>query len=1113
MKLKLVVLLCSVGTLTASPSFSQQKKMDVSYDRVSLTVVLNDLKLKTGYRFVYFGGVIPEAVTVTMSQKDATIEEVLDKVLIPNGLNYSIDGDVVIVSSTDSPSGRQQAPAFVTVGGVVTSIEGRPLAGVTVIIPGTNYGVASDSEGRFSLRFPQSEGVVIRFSFIGKKDVEVPYAGQTNLTVKMEDAASEIGLVVVTGVFDRPRESYTGAVTMISERELKMYRGQNLLATIRNIDPAVNIVADNDIGSNPNRPYEINIRGNSSLPMTIDELGETAGNQLNAPLVILDGFEISIQKLVDFNDEDIQSINILKDASATSIYGSRGANGVIVITTKTPQPGRLKIFLQAGLNLEIPDLSSYDLLGAQEKLLLEREVGIYDYASGPTGELTMNRLWNERWNDALRGGTDWLRQPVRVGTGQKLNLTLEGGSEEFRWGVSVNNNSVKGSMKGSERNVSNAAITLSYTYKNLLFRNQASYGYTLADNGTYGNFSEYAKLNEYFRARDENGELIESWRGWPYRIYNPLADAQLNSKDQTRIHVINDVFSVDWTIVEGLKLRGQLGVTKTFTTTDKYLSPNHSSFSLYDTEDNFFRRGTYDYTTGESMAVEAAATLSYSKLFAEKHMLYVGVNTQVAQSESDSYNIRAEGLLNEKFDDLSNALQYAEGTSPSGSDSRTSRIGFTGNINYTYDNRYFVDGSFRLDGSSQFGTNNKYAPFWSLGVGWNIHNEQFMADRQSINMLRLRLAYGQTGSQQFSAYQARSMYNLLSSSRYMWWTAAELMGLGNENLRWQKTDQWNAGVDLQILDNRITAGLDVYYKLTSNLLSSIDIPQAHGFRTYAENIGEVKNYGFEAMLGGYIIRNSERGIFWNMTGKMSYTENKVTKLSDAMKEQVEARRNTTEYGRLLYEGRSQNSIYAVHSLGIDPIDGREIYLDKNGEITKTWRASDRVYCGVGEPTYRGNISTMFSYKDFTLNLSFAYHWGGVLYNQTLIDKVEVGIQVYGSTAGTDMVDPGNIVNNVDRRVLTERWQKPGDVRFFKGYSNEDTRSSTRFVMDDNVFELQSVNLQYRWHTPFVKENLCMESVNFAVNMGDVFYLSSIKRERGISYPFARNVQMMISLNF
>ena len=1087
---------------------AQAKRITTKFENESLVSVLEKLEAISGRDFFYQRDSVMQGVMINDSFAGATLEGILDKILNGNGFRYEIEGNVVLINRgrelTDVPK-RILGQEGKKIEGRVTDKNGEPLPGVTVLVKNTRLGVVTDVDGKFELTLP-GEGGVLQFSFIGMKGREVQIKDFKPLQVVLEEDVTEMEEVVVTGIFNRPRESFTGAVKTVSAKELKNFRGQNLLSTLRNIDPSINMVIDNTLGSNPNREVEITIRGNSSLPTSLEEAENDATNRLNAPLVIVDGFEVTIQKLQDFNDEEIESINILKDASATAIYGSRGANGVIVIKTKDPQPGKLKVFFQGGVNLEIPDLSSYDLMNAKDKLSLERMVGLYD-AGTPYEDALLKQLYNERLTDALMGETEWIRIPVRVGIGRRLNLRLEGGSEEFRWSASLSNNLTKGVMKGSERNASNASITLSYNYKNLIFRNVVSFDTYKADNGTYGSFATYARLNTYFRAKDEEGRLIKSWTNFPgySDISNPLVDARLDGENYSRASTIRNIFSIDWTIARGLSLKGQLGISKSFSNKHKYLPAEHSSFS-YPGIDTF-AKGTYDYTTGEGFAIDGNLTLNYSTVLNEKHSIYTGVYATIMQSKDFAYSFSVQGLLNKNFKDFANALSYKTGTVPSGTDNRAASVGFTGNINYTYDSRYYIDASIRVDGSSQFGRDKRFAPFWSLGLGWNIHNEKFMDKHALFSTFRLRLSLGESGSQQFAPYQARSMYSFSTESRYLVWTSTELMGLGNEKLSWQTTIQYNAGMDVELFNGRLLAGVDCFYKKTRDLLSTIDLKLVHGFNGYTENIGSTENVGYEAMFGGYILRNSGVGLTWNVTGKLAYTRNKILTLSDELKRETEKRRQTSEYGTLFYEGRSQNSIYAVRSQGINPADGKELFLDAEGNVTKTWDPSYRVYCGVGEPTFRGSLNSLISYKNLSFNLSFGFHWGGKQYNSTLLDKVEVPVGLEGS--GVDR----SIINNVDNRVFTERWQKAGDYKFFKGYSDEATRSSSRFVMDDKVFQLQSLSLQYSWRTGFVKKVLHAETVNLSVNMSDLFYLSSIKRERGTDYPFANNIQFAFSVIF
>ena len=587
------------------------------------------------------------------------------------------------------------------------------------------------------------------------------------------------------------------------------------------------------------------------------------------------------------------------------------------------------------------------------------------------------------------------------------------------------------------------------------------------------------------------------------KVQNPLYDATLNSFDKSEYETLTNNFSVEWNPLEGFTVRGQLGISSTDNTGDKFLPAEHSTFTeddYYMTDEGFLRRGSYDYSTGNSQTYDGNITFSYTKVFNEKHQVYVGLDYSLSESNSLNYGVKAEGFTNEDINFLASARQYAKDDKPSGAKSKSRRFGLTGNLNYVYNNCYYIDFSYRVDGSSTFGSKKKYAPFWSTGIGWNLHNEKFM-ENSIFNILRIKTSYGQTGTQQGSSTGASTTYGYVTDNRYMYWTGAVLQGWGNPYLTWQKTDELNSGMEFGLLQGRVKGNFNYYTKKTKNLLSYMDLPNSMGFSSYLANVGEVKNKGWEASANGYIIRNTESEIIWMVGGQLTYNKNYISKLSDAIKAQnAEVLKEDVDVSRLFYEGRPQNGIYAVRSLGIDPSTGNEIYLDKDGKRTDIWNASDKVYLGQSDPKYRGNANTMFMWKGLSFNMSFSYYWGGKVYNQTLIDRVEV-------TSNTLMYQ------NVDSRVYNDRWQKPGDVISFSKFSNNATRATSRFVMDNNVLELQSIGLQYKCDKSWVKQYAHVSSITFGVNMSDLWYWSTVKMERGTTYPYARNIQGSVKILF
>lgn len=1103
--MKLTFFFLVIGLLQVHASLrAQERTVDLDVKNMTLRNVFKELQKQTNLDFFFSNRELDLNTKVTVQAQKADLIEVLSHIL---GQGYQVEimeEMVVIKPATVRNAPEPQNPILK---GIVRDEKGEPLPGVTVVIKGTSVGTATNVDGRYSMTLPaNAENIVLVYSFVGMEEKEIAYKGQEEINVALEPAVKEMDEVVVTGIFKKAKESYTGAVTSVSKEDLKVYKGQNLLQTLKNIDVSINMAADNLNGSNPNALPQINIRGNSSLPMNVAEYNQDASNAVNTPLIILDGFEIALERLMDYNDEEIESINILKDAAATAIYGSRGSNGVIVVVTKQPEVGKLRVNAEVGIDIEAPDLTSYNLLNAAEKLQLEWDLGLYnnDYSSN---DVWYKEAYAKRLREIAAGtDTDWLGKPLRTGVGSHYNLRLEGGSEEFRWSATAGYKDSRGAMKDSYRKAFNGSLTLMYKVKNFTFKNYASYGVTRQTESKYGNFNNYVKQQPYNAPYDENGKLVRMFDGFHAHsdeYQNPLYDATLNSFDRSNYRTLSDNFSVEWQPLAGLTVRGQVGISATDNTHDVFLPAEHSTFvndeNKNESGDDFLRRGTYDYTTGRSNTYSGNITVSYNKTFADKHQLYVGVDYALEGKSSYSYLISAEGFTDEDVNFLATARQYAKDEGPSGDQSKSRRLGFTGNANYIYDNRYYVDLSARVDGSSTFGSEKKYAPFWSAGIGWNLHNEHFM-EGFFTNILRLKASYGQTGTQQGDA-GANTLYKFLTDNYYMNWTGSELQGLGNPYLTWQKTDEFNFGVEFGLWNSRFKGEFNVYTKTTNNLLSNMDLPHSNGFPSYVDNVGEVKNNGWEASATVYMIRDAEREINWLVSGQLTYNKNYISKLSDAVKKQNEAYlQEDVDVSNLFYEGRPQNGIYVVRSLGIDPSTGKEIYLDKDGNRTDIWKASDKVYAGQSDPRYRGIASTMFMWKGLTVNLAMGFHWGGKTYNHTIIERVEM--------TSADLKE-----SNVDARALHDRWMKPGDVVPFKGFDDSITRATSRFVQNDKVLELQSASVQWKWDNDWVKKNLRASSVTFGVNMSDIWHWSTVKMERGVYYPFARNIQASIKFLF
>ncbi len=1101
--MRLCFLFVFLGMLSATAkTIAQEQVISLNLKNVTYLELFNELHRQTGVRFLYSSDQLENLSRIDVVADRKKMREVLEDALKETSLTCVFEEDMVMLRER-----QQQQVSELVVKGLVTDTKKQPLPGVTVMIKGTSLGTVTDAEGHYVLTIPQRDELVLVFSFVGMNSREVTYKGEKELNVELEEKIAEMDEVVVTGIFQKSQASFTGSATTVTAKELQQFGNRNLLQSLHNIDPSINIIENNAFGSNPNRLPEVQIRGNSSIP-NVDELKDQTRVDLNTPLIVLDGFETTLQKLIDINENEVETLTILKDASATAIYGSRGANGVIVITTKKPAMGQLRVSYKGDVNIEIPDLTGYDLLEAREKLELEKRVGLYSKPSNPDQDWRLQRYYSYLLDEVNSGvNTYWLSKPLQTSVGQRHALKVEGGDKSFRYSASLQWNDIRGVMKESYRKTFNGAIQLSYYWKNLKFSNNLMISAGKRQESPYGDFSEYAKMNPYWRTHDENGKILKRLGNsgeidydfrWSRLPVNPLYNATLNTYDRGNNTDITNNFMLEWKVLETLDLRGRFGITKNTDETRVVKPADHTDFADY-SEDDMFRKGTYAYGISNSFSYEGSLNLAYHQSFG-KHLLVAGVDVNLREGRSRSSSFKAEGFTNENFDDISSALQYEKNGKPSGAESTVRSVGFTGNVNYTYDNRYFADLSGRMDGSSQFGSNKRFAPFWAVGIGWNMHNESFLKEVSWVNMLKLRFSVGTSGSQHFNAYQAIQTYRYFLDDKYYAWNGSSLIAMGNPDLKWQQKRDYNIGLDVKLWDNRITIGGDFYIAKTNDLISTLTLPAANGFTTYIENIGSLKNTGYELRLSAYVLRKDQMS--WSVSLAGIHNKNKIVEVSQALLDAQNAieSEDLVNPNVQFRPGYSSNTIWTVRSAGIDPGTGKEVFISRDGNRTYNWSASDIVATGVSDPKLEGNISSMFRYKGLSLNVSFGYRFGGQIYNSTLANKVEVSKTAIGW--------------NVDARVFHDRWKNIGDQASFKGLDDfTPTNKTSRFVQDETTFRCQNMTLQYELKSQALNKLLGIDYCLFSASTSDLFYISTVKRERGTSYPFSRQFSLGVNVVF
>ena len=1093
-----IAFICLFTLNLSANVYSQKNIVSLDLSDVSIEQFVKVVKQQTSLKFMYNSSLIRQAGKISVKVENKELKDVLSMVLGKVNLEYEFFNNVILIRQKGEGKSEQQKKKVVN--GTVKDEHGVTLPGVSVLIKGESVGVATDINGKYSITIPENKKeVVFAFSFVGMVPVEVLYTGQDSINVVLKEDVEKIDEVVVNGYFTRKKESYTGVSTTFSGNDLRKVSTGNILNTLSMLDPSFTKVVNNEMGSDPNTIPNFEIRGSSSLKADFD------GNP-NMPTFIMDGFEVSAEKVFDLDPTRVRFITILKDAAATAIYGSRAANGVVVIETEAPKPGKLQLSYNGSMNFEVADLSDYNLMNAEEKLEYEVRAGLYDKEDRPDWTDDTFDTYNQKLKLVKQGNdVDWLAIPVReLGVGHKHSIIAEGGNESFRYALDLSYSNKIGVMKGSKRETYGGGIRLQYNLKKLKFTDYASFDHVKSVNSPYGNFSAYQYYNPYYNPYDENGNVKKMLYEYSYydrgfqtkKMYNELYNAVLPSKDQSTSNRFLNNFAIEYDIIQGLKLKANLSLSVDNGRTDVYKPYENTEF--IDKE----KKGSYSQGQYEDFSYDVNIILTYFKTF-KKHVLNAGFIYNLRETNHDQTDVYALGFPNANMDHISMGAGFKEGDKPGGAYDVTRLVGFVGNLGYTYDERFLLDFSVRSDGSSLYGSNNRWGTFWSLGLGYNLHHEKFMERLTFINLLKIRGSIGTTGGQNFNPYQSMAMYSYnddrISLISYSGYIGAILKAFGNKNLRWQKVEKQNVGLDFELFDRRLTGSFNVYNDISKDVLIDVTLAPSLGFSSYKENLGEVKNSGVELTLKGTVIRDREREIYWDIMYNLAHNKNKVTKINQALtafndKQDAEVKNKPVIRYK---EGLSQNTIWANESLGIDPATGEEIFLDMNGNKVNEWDAANYKPFGSTDPKIYGTIGTMFTYKKWELNAHLYYKYGGYIYNSTLVDKVE-------------NVNPNE---NGDKRILYDRWNKEGDVAKFKKVSDVSvTNPTSRFIEKENYIQLQSLSIGYDFSCDKLRE-IGIQRLKLSAIGNDIFTSSTVKMERGTSYPFARTFSLSAQLTF
>ncbi|MBL1409184.1 SusC/RagA family TonB-linked outer membrane protein [Sphingobacterium faecale] len=1096
----------------------------------SLQHVLSEIRKQTDYTVFGAGSILKDAHPITIDVENMPIIRFLDEVFYDQPIRAQIQGKTILLSKKKNVAQTDQGTAHqmqLQIQGKVVDDSGHPLIGASVVVldaegKRTKKHTNTDRNGHFALN-GIAEGTLLEINFLGYATTKAT-ATRSEILIKMKPVSKEVDDVVVTGYNVIKKESFTGNSIRVSQEELLKVGNRNVVDVLQVFDPSFRLEVNNIMGSDPNTLPEFYIRGRSGIGVkSLDQvdISEAAlTNNPNLPIFIMDGYEVSAERVYDYDLTRIKSITILKDAAATAVYGSRSANGVVVIETIAPEPGKLRLDYNMVSSLALADLSDYNLMNAKEKLEAEKLAGVFaltpDMSFSTRGSIVRELLLKE--NQLTKGvNTDWIAQPVRNEFNHKHTLNIDGGSQDLRFNFLLKYDKQNGVMKGSSRERKGGGLGIDYRQNNFQIRNDFTYDIVDAEDSPYGSFSAYTTKLPYDEIFGADGFPVKNTPIWhsgdllTMNIYNPIYEVfNTHSFSKNGYNNVNNNTAIIWNFLPNFQLKADLALTKQDSWSDQFTDPSSGKYFI-SASTNFENIGELNLKKIETIGYNTNLFVRYdNKIGSHNFNFSGGFNARENKTKSsvELYSGFPSGEQNSP--NFANKIVRK----PNYNDNHTRLIGSFIALNYSLKDIYLLDLSGRLDGSSEFGSENRVAPFWSLGAGINLHKYSWLKSNSVINRLRLTTTTGELGKTNFPPYAARGMY-VFQQNWYATGNGALLVGMESPTLTWEKTKTHDIIMDLGLWNDKLNVNFNWYNKLTNNLVNDVDLPLSSGFSSYKDNIGKVRNSGYEIFLRGNII--TRKDFNFSVYGNFASNKNELLQISSSLKKYndlVNAQYDEYGFNRAnsphyldrystphtkYIEGGSLTSIFAMQSLGINPMDGKEIFVRPDGTITYDWDASDQVIVGDTSPKGQGAFGFNLAYKGFTVFASFLYQYGAQEYNRTLVTKVE-NVDIYNK--------------NADRRVLLDRWNQIGDITSLKDIRDRayTTRPTSRFVQNNDFVKFNSLSIGYDLPIQ-VLQKYKLTRLRLQLSSNSLGTWSTIRQERGTTYPFARNYDLSVKVVF
>lgn len=954
----------------------------------------------------------------------------------------------------------------VEVKGTVTSSEdGSGLPGVSITIKGTSRGVLTDENGKYSIAAPSSSTLV--FSFVGHKSSEEQIKSRTTINVALESDNQALNEFIVTGYGTQNQREVSGSIATVKAKDIGLIPIASFEQSLQGRAPGVLVQANS---GQPGSAASILIRGKGSV------LGS------NDPLFIMDGVEITASDFSTLNPNDFESISILKDASSTAQYGSRGANGVILINSKQGKAGKTVFNYDFQTGFSTIPTNKLKLMNSEQKLQYEMDRG------NPYGwseeDLTELRKVDVNWEDVF----------FQTGKTNNHTFSAAGGSGKTNYFLSGSVFDQTGTIKNTGLKRYTGRVNVNSGAGNFTYGLNSTFGVSDFTNTSENNTGIATPLNAirwtnpYEGPYTEDGSYTQMVSGQP----NALQELLENSNLRKQLKAVGNVYvQYDAPFLKGLSARTSWGGDFRSNEGSSYVNPTTYSGGF-----STGGQGAYGRDYAKMFRYTGTSSLRYSTSINSVHSISAAVFNEVVKSTSNDFFFTGYGL--------GGAFNSESGITPGnatngfipavgGGGGENALLSYFGDLKYSYLNKYFIDFSGRRDGSSRFGDNKKWANFGSVGLSWIVSDEDFFSGlKPYINQLKYKISYGSAGNQAgIGNFQSRELF---SRAVYAGLGGLVQTQLANANLQWERKSTFNTGIELSTLNGRVNATIEYYNSITSDLFLNQQLSRTTGYTSITSNIGKLQNRGFELFIDGEVVKTKD--FSWSLN--VSLTKNKNTVKELIGDEPIISGNYINKVGEAM------NSLYVVEYAGVNPENGNPLFYDLDGNTTETFTPNNRKIVGTSEVPFFGGFGTALSYKGIAIDGFFSFVSGNYLFNN---DR-------------NNVENPSYLWDNLSAELVTF-WKQPGDITQIPRPGAAHRSATTRFVEKGDFLRLRNLNVSYTLPKSVVN-SIKLTNVRFFAQGQNLFTWTKFQgfdpemsrsALNGAQYPALRTITFGLSVGF